>query len=174
MRASGVDVDPVAWQSRSLRRLGYDWSDQPSAHPLADLRPVTYEVARAFLPSEVKHRRHSDGDRSATARGTVAKRLCNREISCRAREQRGVIASQRGERSPPGTACVNSGSTLSLTPRLKKSLLRPSLAHIATRNAAKRRRQLITDPRSVACLHRDGYQPCYRVRLIDDKKAIEE
>ena len=44
-----VEVDPVVWQSRMLERVGFDWSDQPSGHTLADLNPAAIETAREYL-----------------------------------------------------------------------------------------------------------------------------
>ena len=53
--ANCVEVDPVAWQSRFLERIGFDWSDQPSSRTLNDVRPTACEVARRYL-------RESNGD----------------------------------------------------------------------------------------------------------------
>ena len=57
-----VDVDPIAWQSRTLLRRGYDWSDQPSGHTLGDVSPVACEIARTYLRSDPRPSRNEDGD----------------------------------------------------------------------------------------------------------------
>ncbi|MCQ3807726.1 MAG: hypothetical protein OXB92_11060 [Acidimicrobiaceae bacterium] len=57
-----VDVDPVTWQSRTLLRRGYDWSDQPSGHTLADVSPVACEIARTYLRSGQRPGRTSDSN----------------------------------------------------------------------------------------------------------------
>ena len=44
-----VEVDPVAWQSRMLERIGFDWSAQPSGRTLDDVSPAAIEVARGYL-----------------------------------------------------------------------------------------------------------------------------
>ena len=70
-----VDVDPVAWQSRSLLRRGYDWSDQPSGHTLADVSPVACEVAQAYLRSDARPSRHEDGDLADVSDAELLRRL---------------------------------------------------------------------------------------------------
>ena len=57
--ANCVEVDPVAWQSRLLERIGFDWSDQPSGRTLNDVSPAACEVARRYL-------RESNGDEVGT------------------------------------------------------------------------------------------------------------
>lgn len=70
-----VDVDPVTWQSRSLLRRGYDWSDQPSGHTLGDVSPVACEVARAYLRSDARTSRHRDGDLADASDADLLRRL---------------------------------------------------------------------------------------------------
>ena len=47
--ANCVEIDPVAWQSRMLDRIGFDWSDQPSGRTLSDASPAACEFARHYL-----------------------------------------------------------------------------------------------------------------------------
>ena len=47
--ASCVEVDPVTWRAQTLKRIGYDWSAEPSGHVLADARPTALEIARRYL-----------------------------------------------------------------------------------------------------------------------------
>ena len=70
-----VEVDPAAWQSRMLLRRGYDWSDQPSGHTLADVSPVACEVARAYLRSDARPSRHEDGDLADVGDAELLRRL---------------------------------------------------------------------------------------------------
>lgn len=44
-----VEVDAATWHDQRLRRLGYDWSTQPSAVPAASARSGALETAREFL-----------------------------------------------------------------------------------------------------------------------------
>lgn len=44
-----VEVDPVVWREGMLRRIGYDWSAQPSGSTLADVSPAALETARRYL-----------------------------------------------------------------------------------------------------------------------------
>lgn len=44
-----VDVDVASWWAGRLQRLGHDWSDAPSGHPMTDARPVAIDVARRYL-----------------------------------------------------------------------------------------------------------------------------
>lgn len=54
-----VEVDPIVWHSRMLKRIGFDWSDEPSGHTLNDVSPVACEVARGYL-------RESNGEDAGT------------------------------------------------------------------------------------------------------------
>ena len=47
--ANCVEVDPVVWQSKTLERIAFDWSDQPSGRTLDDVSPTACEVAREYL-----------------------------------------------------------------------------------------------------------------------------
>lgn len=47
--ANCVEIDPIAWRSRMLDRIGFDWSDQPSGHTVEDISPVACEIARRYL-----------------------------------------------------------------------------------------------------------------------------
>ncbi|MEW6583161.1 MAG: ATP-binding protein [Actinomycetota bacterium] len=44
-----VDVDPTTWHASMRRRIGVDWSAQPSGHTLSDASPVAVELARRYL-----------------------------------------------------------------------------------------------------------------------------
>lgn len=46
---SCVEIDPNSWHTERLRRVGYDWSAQPSGHTLADVDLIAVEVARHYL-----------------------------------------------------------------------------------------------------------------------------
>ena len=70
-----VDVDPIAWQSRTLLRRGYDWSDQPSGHTLGDVSPVACEIARIYLRSEPRPSRNEDGDLADVDDAELLRRL---------------------------------------------------------------------------------------------------
>ncbi len=47
--ANCVEIDPIAWRSRMLDRIGFDWSDQPSGHTVDDISPAACEIARRYL-----------------------------------------------------------------------------------------------------------------------------
>lgn len=44
-----VEIDASRWMEMHVRRLGFDWSAQPSQVPLADIRAAAVEVARRYL-----------------------------------------------------------------------------------------------------------------------------
>ncbi len=44
-----VEVDAATWHEHRLRRIGYDWSAQPSAVPVGSARAGALETARGFL-----------------------------------------------------------------------------------------------------------------------------
>lgn len=46
---SCVEVDAATWHDRRMRRIGYDWSAQPSGHPGTAARATALERARDFL-----------------------------------------------------------------------------------------------------------------------------
>ena len=71
-----VDVDPIAWQSRTMLRRGYDWSDQPSGHTLADVSPLACEVARTYLlRSDPRPTRNEDGGLAHVGDAELLRRL---------------------------------------------------------------------------------------------------
>lgn len=49
VRDSCVEVDAATWHDRRLRRVGYDWSAQPSGHPVTAARSTALQRARDFL-----------------------------------------------------------------------------------------------------------------------------
>ena len=46
---SCVEIDPNSWYAENRRRVGYDWSAQPSGHALQDVSPVAVDIARRYL-----------------------------------------------------------------------------------------------------------------------------
>lgn len=50
---SCVDIDPTAWHSGRLARIGADWSAQASGHRPSDASPVAIEIARRYLSADV-------------------------------------------------------------------------------------------------------------------------
>ena len=46
-----VEIDAASWNAETRRRVGADWSAEPSGHPLAAANPVAIEVARRYLRS---------------------------------------------------------------------------------------------------------------------------
>jgi len=49
VRDSCVEVDAATWHDRRLRRVGYDWSAQPSGQPITAARSTALQRARDFL-----------------------------------------------------------------------------------------------------------------------------
>ena len=70
-----VDVDPIAWQSRTLLRRGFDWSDQPSGHTLADVSPLACEIARTYLRSDPRPRHNHNDNLVDVANPELLRRL---------------------------------------------------------------------------------------------------
>jgi len=68
-----VEVDPVAWQSRMLERIGFDWSAEPSGGTLDDVSPAAIEVARGYL-RDTKHP-ESDTDLAHATEADLLRRL---------------------------------------------------------------------------------------------------
>jgi ATP-dependent DNA helicase RecG len=46
---SCVEIDPNSWHAAHRRRVGYDWSAQPSGHTLKDVTPLSVDIARQYL-----------------------------------------------------------------------------------------------------------------------------
>ena len=46
---SCVEIDPNSWHAENRRRVGYDWSAQPSGHTLKDVTPLAVDIARNYL-----------------------------------------------------------------------------------------------------------------------------
>ena len=44
-----VEIDAATWHDRHLNRIGFDWSAQPSTHPVTDVRATAVQVARDYL-----------------------------------------------------------------------------------------------------------------------------
>lgn len=44
-----VEIDAATWHDRHLNRIGFDWSAQPSTHPVADVRASAVQFARDYL-----------------------------------------------------------------------------------------------------------------------------
>ncbi len=64
---SCVEVDAATWHDRRMRRIGYDWSAQPSGHTATAARVTAVERARDFLRASreghaIELAESSDGD----------------------------------------------------------------------------------------------------------------
>lgn len=53
VNTSCVEMDPTSWHTSNRRRLGYDWSAQPSGHNLGDVSPLALDLARGYLKASL-------------------------------------------------------------------------------------------------------------------------